>query len=87
MAMAQYSIEGVSSEGPVNGLSERRDESVDFLAPLREIDGAVSYGVFFGISEPIHRAQSSNRFNVSGASTRQRWSERPGGKQRTAKFG
>ena len=47
-------IERVSSERPVNGLSEQGNEALDLLASLREIDGAVSYGVFFGISQSIH---------------------------------
>ena len=42
------------SEHPVHGLSEQGSEAFDFLPSLREIDGAVSYGVFFGISQSIH---------------------------------
>ena len=42
------------SERPVHGLLEQGSEAFDFLPSLREIDGAVSYGVFFGISQSIH---------------------------------
>jgi hypothetical protein len=35
-------------------MSEQGSEAFDFLPSLREVDGAVSYGVFFGISQSIH---------------------------------
>ena len=42
------------SERSVHGMSEQGSEAFDFLPSLREVDGAVSYGVFFGISQSIH---------------------------------
>jgi hypothetical protein len=58
-------IKKVSSERPVNGRAEQGNEALDLLASLREIDGAVSYGVFLRVSEPIHGVQASNCFYVS----------------------
>jgi hypothetical protein len=60
-------IERVSSARPVSGRSEQGNEAFDLLASLREIDSAVSYGVFLCVSEPIHRVQASNCFDVPRA--------------------
>lgn len=60
-------IEKVSSERPVNGRAEQGNEALDLLASLREIDGAVSYGVFLRVSEAIHGVQASNCFYVPRA--------------------
>src|SRR5687767_2160601 len=80
MAMALRDIhrKRVSSERPVNGLSEHGNEAFDLLAPLREVDGAVSYGVFLRISESIHGAQASNCFHVPRALAGERRARCPG---------
>ena len=57
----------LDSERPVHGLLEQGSEAFDFLPSLREIDGAVSYGVFFCISQSIHGMQASNRLRVACA--------------------
>ena len=73
--------ERVSSERPVNGLSEQGNEALDLLAALREIDGAISYGVFFRVSEPIHGMQASNCCCVAGAGSAERWAIYPGARE------
>jgi hypothetical protein len=87
MAMAKMvSIERVSSERPVNGLSEQGSEALDLLASLREIDSAVSYGVLFRVSESIHGVQPSNCFGVTGARSGESRAIYPGAGERSAKL-
>src|SRR4051812_33991333 len=80
------SIERVSSERPVNGLSEQGSEALDLLASLREIDRAVSYGVLFRVSESIHGVQASNCFGVAGARSGESRAIYPGPGERAAKL-
>jgi hypothetical protein len=77
-------IERVSSERPVNGLSEQGSEALDLLASLREIDGAVSYGVLFRVSESIHGVQAANCFRVAGARAAESWAVYPSARKRPA---
>ena len=79
-------IERVSSERPVNGLSEQGSEALDLLASLREIDGAVSYGVLFRVSESIHGVQASNRFGIACARAAESGAVYPGAGERSAKL-
>ena len=79
-------IERVSSERPVSGLSEQGSEALDLLASLREIDGAVSYGVLFRVSESIHGVQASNRFGIACARAAESGAVYPGAGERSAKL-
>jgi len=79
-------IERVSSERPVSGLSEQGSEALDLLASLREIDGAVSYGVLFRVSESIHGVQSANGFLVAGARAGESWAIYPSARECPAKL-
>jgi hypothetical protein len=79
-------IERVSSERPVNGLSEQGSEALDLLASLREIDRAVSYGVLFRVSESIHGVQAPNCLGVAGARSAESWAIYPSPGERPAKL-
>jgi|SRR5688572_1749246 len=73
------SIERFGSERPVYGLSEQWNEALHFLAPLGEVNRAVSYGVLLGVSEPIDRAQPLNCLGIARAGSVHRRALRPGG--------
>jgi hypothetical protein len=79
------SIEKVSSERPVYGLSEQGKEALHFLAPFGEIDRAVSYGVFFCVPEPIDGAQPLNCVGITGTRAIDRGPVRPLWRQRAPK--
>jgi hypothetical protein len=85
--MAQVcSSEGISSERPVYGLSEQGKEALHFLAPLGEVDCAVSYRVFFGVPEPIHGMQPLNCPDITCTGAIDRGSMCPCRTEGTAKF-